>query len=236
MRDARLPKLVLLPGMDGTGELFREFVKALPDEIKTEVVRYPGDVILSYVDLMPFVLAAIPESAPFVLLAESFSTPLAIEFAASCPSNLKGVIICVGFVASPAQGWRRLVASLFAPVAFRVTPPKFVLRFLMAGRDAPLSRRVPVGSALSEVEPKVMAARLRAVLRCDVRAELGRVAVPIFYLQAMQDRLVGGDCVEEILRVRPETVVEAIDGPHQLLQRHPQRSAGIVAEFLRRMG
>ena len=35
------PKLVLLPGMDGTGELFDSFVKALPQSFTTEIVRYP---------------------------------------------------------------------------------------------------------------------------------------------------------------------------------------------------
>jgi hypothetical protein len=33
------PKLVLLPGMDGTGNLFTEFIEALPSGIEANVVR-----------------------------------------------------------------------------------------------------------------------------------------------------------------------------------------------------
>jgi len=33
-------RLVLLPGMDGTGELFADFVEALPDAFDGRVVRY----------------------------------------------------------------------------------------------------------------------------------------------------------------------------------------------------
>ncbi len=69
-------KLVLLPGMDGTGELFAEFVAALAGEFETETVRYPTERCLSYAELENFVRAACPISGPFLLLAESFSTPL----------------------------------------------------------------------------------------------------------------------------------------------------------------
>lgn len=36
-------KLVLLPGMDGTGELFAGFVTALPDTFETTTIKYPSD-------------------------------------------------------------------------------------------------------------------------------------------------------------------------------------------------
>src|ERR1700733_7124492 len=76
-------KLVLLPGLDGTGELFSAFVAALAGEFETEAVRYPTEQCLSYAELEDFVRAACPISGPFLLLAESFSTPLAIKYAAS---------------------------------------------------------------------------------------------------------------------------------------------------------
>lgn len=70
-----IKKLVMLPGMDGTGELFADFVEALPDRFEVEVVRYPTNVCLSYTELMTFVQSAAPGSEPFVLIAESFSPP-----------------------------------------------------------------------------------------------------------------------------------------------------------------
>jgi len=41
-------KLLLLPGMDGTGDLFAGFVEAFPDEFETEIVSYPTDVFIYY--------------------------------------------------------------------------------------------------------------------------------------------------------------------------------------------
>ena len=69
-------RFVLLPGMDGTGELFADFVDALPKSFETVRVRYPADRCLSYSELEELVQAACSE--PFMLVAESFSTPLAI--------------------------------------------------------------------------------------------------------------------------------------------------------------
>ena len=82
------------------------------------------------------------------------------------------------------------------------------------------------------VQPRVLAARARAVLTCEVRAELGRIAVPILYIQAKQDRLVDATCLEDILEIKPQTAVVAIAGPHLLLQKEPQRVAAAIAGFV----
>jgi pimeloyl-ACP methyl ester carboxylesterase len=89
-----MPTLVLLPGMDGTGELFANLVDAMPEPFELITVRYPTDQELSYSELKAFVQAACPVSRPFVLLAESFSTPAAIQYAATMPPNLCGLVLC----------------------------------------------------------------------------------------------------------------------------------------------
>jgi surfactin synthase thioesterase subunit len=42
-----VPKLVLLPGMDGTSELFAPFIAALPKDFEPIPIRYPRDRFLS---------------------------------------------------------------------------------------------------------------------------------------------------------------------------------------------
>jgi pimeloyl-[acyl-carrier protein] methyl ester esterase len=91
---SQFPKLILLPGMDGTGNLYTNFIKALPDVFETEVLRYPADHFLSYEQLVRVIEPVASSGEPFVLVAESFSTPLAILLAATKPPTLKGVVIC----------------------------------------------------------------------------------------------------------------------------------------------
>lgn len=216
-------------------------MRALPKEIRNEAPIYPRNVVLSYADLAKMVRYLTLESEPFVskpfaLLAESFSTPLAMRIAAERPPNLKGLILCAGFAASPIRGPLRWFARLTASVLFRIRPPEFVIRSRLVGEKAPLSLVEAVRAAVCSVEPQVLAARLRAVLTCNVRSDLTTISVPILYLRAKHDRVVKPDCLEEMCRLRGDIRVAEVDGPHLLLQREPQKTAEIVANLLRELG
>lgn len=228
-------KIVLLPGMNGTGALFAEFVNALHNTNASTIVSYPLNLELSYAQLMYIVGAAAPITEPYILLAESFSTPLAIQFAATQPPNLRALVLCAGFATSPVRGWQRFVCSLLTPILFRLPLTRLACKVLLVGLDAPASLVAAVRGAISSVHPKVLSARLRAVLTCDARAELAQVTVPILYVQAEHDRLVRGSCLEEIRQMKPQAAVAFIAGPHLILQREPRQAAMIVADFIRRM-
>jgi pimeloyl-ACP methyl ester carboxylesterase len=66
----------------------------------------------------------------------------------------------------------------------------------------------------------------------DARAELEIISVPVMYIQAQQDRLVGPSCLEEIRRIKPQIEIAKIEGPHLIIQREPKQSADIVARFI----
>jgi pimeloyl-ACP methyl ester carboxylesterase len=218
--------------MDGTGKLLLDFMDALPEQMRREILQYPADVLLSYDQLTTLVRSMCEGSPPFVLVAESFSTPLAIRIAAENPAKLRGLILCAGFAASPVRGIKRWFASMLAPAVMRVPRPETAIRSWLLGSLATTTLVRTAGDVIASVKPAVLSARLRAVLACDVRPELSSVRVPILYLQARHDRLVGPHCLEEIRRIRPDVRVAVVDGPHFLLQREPQQTAKIVMDFL----
>jgi pimeloyl-ACP methyl ester carboxylesterase len=228
-------KVFLLPGMDGTGELFGPLVEQLATGFDLKAVAYATDEALSYTELEPIVRSTFPESEPFVLLAESFSSPLAVMCAARHPQNMKGLILCAGFVSSPVRGWRRFVCSRLAPVLLRRRMPDLAAIWFLAGSNAPPELLAAIRSAISSVDPKVLVYRVRTILQCDARAELTSIQVPILYLQAKRDRLVGLSCLEEIRRIKPEVEVAPIDGPHLILQREPGQSAAAIRAFIERV-
>ncbi|MGD0480299.1 MAG: alpha/beta hydrolase [Terracidiphilus sp.] len=224
---------MLLPGMDGTGKLFAEFVKALTGEFEITVASYPTDACLSYSELKEFVLSLLPKSDSFALLAESFSSPLAIQCAAENPGNLKALILCAGFSTSPPRGWLHPFISLLAPIVLRFKLPAFAVRSFLIGRNAPEMLLGAVREPVSSVRPRVLAARVRAMLACDVRKELAQVRVPILYLRATEDKLIPARCMEEILSIKPDATSISMKGPHLLIQREPQQTACAIASFLR---
>jgi len=84
-----MTRLVLLPGLDGTGELFASFIDALGG-FATQVIAYPTDRAMTYAEHENFVRGKLPADEDFVLLAESFSGPIGISIAAAAPPRLKG--------------------------------------------------------------------------------------------------------------------------------------------------
>jgi pimeloyl-ACP methyl ester carboxylesterase len=219
--------------MDGTGDLFDDFISALPSEFGVVAVRYPVEQPLRYADLLPFIRDASSPSEPFAMIAESFSTPLAIQYAAAQSQNLSCLIMCAGFVTSPATGWKRVVASLLAPATFKRAMPEHLIRALLLDTHAPPDLVLRVRQAISSVRADVLCSRLREILACDVRTELAKVTTPLLYIQARNDRLVRASNFATIKAIRPNTSVIVLDAPHLLLQRNPSGAARAVVDFVR---
>jgi len=223
---------VLLPGLDGTGELFADFIAVLPESWTATTATYPTDRWLSYTALRPFVSAAIPQSERFVLVAESFSTPLAVWYAATNPRNLAAVVICAGFVGSPVRGWSGIVKALTKPWLFRLKPPRTIVEYFLLGQNAPTDLHQKFRRTLRKVKSEVLSGRVQEVVNCDARDDLRRTSVPLLYLEATHDRLLSSSCKEEFFHLRPDIQFRSVSAPHLLLQREPQRSATIIMNFI----
>jgi len=224
-------KLLLLPGMDGTGDLFADLIAALPSWIMPCIVSYPRDKRLNYDQLMAGVRSALPSDGPFVILAESFSTPLAVKIAAECPKWLRALVLCAGFVSPPRRDFLSSITSVLAPLIFEFRMPESVCRRFLVGRTAPQELVENVISTVSRVSPRVLAHRFRSVLSCNSKDELPRVSVPLLYVAGTEDRLVGKNSFEEIKDVKPTALFAGVQAPHLILQSNPRESA-VIVEFL----
>lgn len=224
-------KLVLLPGLDGTGVLFRPLLKALPPNIQPVVVAYPADQELGYDDLLPIVLKALPQGAPFVLLGESFGGPLSLRVAATRPAGLRALILCATFVSCPQRWVPTWVALLMRPFLFRTIPQVIQLKALLGGFANQymfsLSRE-----AMSLVSPEVFAHRVREVIKINVTAELAACALPILYLQGKHDWVVPRANFKRILRIQSAVQLVQISAPHMLLQARPEEAAQAIDNFI----
>ncbi len=226
---------MLLPGMHGDGELFSDFMKALPSDFASTALRYSNDVCLSYADHLRAVELSATEYDPSVMLGESFSSPIAIQFAAKDLPNLKALVISAGFATSPVRGFLRLVGPLLAPVLAHFPVSKIGARMMVSGQVVPGSAPARMRAAIGAVKPKVLMDRVQSVLKCNVLEDLIKVRVPVLYLQARYDGLVNPVCLEEMKQVKPDIEVVVMDGPHMLLQCLPRQAAEIVANFVRRL-
>jgi pimeloyl-[acyl-carrier protein] methyl ester esterase len=225
--------IVLLPGMDGSGTLFAEFIAALPRSTKAVVVAYPPDQALGYEELEAIARKKLP-TGPFVLLGESFSGPVALALAAGDPPGLRGVVLVCSFARYPLRApglLRALVARL--PV-WRT--PAYLAGIVLLGRDLPQPHLRRLSAAMTAVTPEAWRARLRAVLTVDLSGRLSAVKVPLLYLMAKSDRLVPRSAWELIRKSLPSAQHVELDGPHFLLQAKAVESAAHVEAFAREIG
>ncbi|HWB32731.1 MAG TPA: alpha/beta hydrolase [Acidobacteriaceae bacterium] len=227
------PKIVILPGMDGTGLLLENFAAALPVSFRAQIVRYPVDGCGSYAEVARFLAAAHLDTEPFIVVAESFSSVASIAWAATKPSNLCGLVVCVGFATPPVRRLLRPISALLTYLLPVLPRPSFVTRHWTAGWDASEDTLGRLRKIRDTVPAATFAARIRAILACNVRAELAQVRIPVLLLGAEDDRLVRRERLEEMRRIQPQAAVEIFPGPHLLLERHASRAAESVARFAR---
>jgi pimeloyl-ACP methyl ester carboxylesterase len=225
------PVLVLLPGMDGTGDLFAPLVQALGPAVSTIVVRYP-DEPLDYPEHERVAVAALPTDRPYVVLGESFSGPIAVTISARSPAGLLGCVLCASFLRSPSPllGLLRPFLGLLPP---QNIPEALAVPFLM-GRFATAELRRARAEALKHVSPESLVARLRAIVSVDVTDEAQKIRVPTLYLRATEDRLVPRGAAAAFSRFVAHGHIVDVEGPHFLLQTNPLAAARAVSEFMRK--
>lgn len=220
-------RLVLLPGLDGTGTLFDEFVRAAPADVRCDVVALPREA-LSYPELAERVAPQLELTPDTILLAESFSGPIAIQIAAS--QRLAALVLCNTFVVPPGP---RVLASLPLTPFFHLPLPSFMIRRYLVGANASDALVERVRVAVESVPPRVLASRVSNVLRVDVAGALGRCSAPIVYLRGTEDRAVPEASVRALVGAASVPIqVVRIPAPHLLLQAAPEAAWRAIEDSL----
>jgi pimeloyl-ACP methyl ester carboxylesterase len=225
-----MTSIVLLPGMDGTGELFAPLVAAWGDQFRAQVVSYPCAERLDYAALADRVRSLLPRNEDYVLLAESFSGPLGVMLAAERPQRLRGLVLCATFARSPLP-LLRWTAPWAQAVPLAALPDR-VLAWGLLGPYATPSLLKAIRHAVQSVDPAVLAARVRAVAEVDVSVAVSDVQVPVLYLQARNDRVVPPRAVRPFMALGDRLRVVSCAGPHCLLQARAVDAAAAISAFV----
>jgi pimeloyl-[acyl-carrier protein] methyl ester esterase len=216
--------LILLPGFDGTGRLFGPLQQALDPHFETTVISYPTDRALSYDALCDHVSRALP-GRDYAIVAESFSGPIALEIASRNPGGLKAVILSASFVKNPRPVLLQAARVLFELWHLRSKIPAWAIRAFLLGENAPPEHCCAIQDLLRIVDPNVIAFRLREVVKVNAIAALTQCPVPLFYLNATEDRILGKEALRTLAVARPDMTIFHVPGPHLLLQASPDLCA-----------
>ena len=218
-------KVVLLPGLDGTGLLFKPFIEALPKNIETLVISYPENKKQNYSELVSFVITQLPEE-DYILVGESFSGNIAYHIALSKPKHLKSIIFVASFLSSPRPLLLSLLNFLPSKILFFVPPPKLIIKSFMLGASTKNNIIQLFLEALKQVSPDVLSFRLKEINKhqfCSCPCE-----IQAMYIQATNDYLVPQKSVVNFEKLFTNLKVSKVSGSHFILQSKPVECAKIV--------
>lgn len=229
MRTLEKTGVVLLPGMDGTGELLRTFAEQLAAHRPVRLIDYPIDHFLTYDQLVSYVRTRVPNDR-FVIIGESFSGPIAIEIAAT-DARVVGLVLASSFARHPLP---HQLAAFTRLVDFRWIPVSIVVAVLM-GQTATPKLKAILGQILAKLPREIVQARAHDVLRVDKRGRLHEIKCPMLCLHGRLDRLVSKRHVDEIVTVQPGCQVRSLDASHMLLATHADAAVSVIEEFCERL-
>lgn len=217
-------KIILLPGLDGTGMLFKGILKVLPKTLDIQVFcldELEGD---SYAKKAQY-LAKHLQSTELFIVAESYSGPIAYELCNLLGSNVKQIVFLASFISAPSLLSR--YAYLIPTFALQASKLNIWLLNKMgfAGSGSE-SQVLDVFKSISFANKAKLKNRLQNISRLSKPKNLH--ATPVVYIKPTNDLLVNKRAVDEVKSVFNNTKVVTIFGGHFIAQTHPLECADII--------
>lgn len=221
-------KIVLLPGLDGTGDLFQWLIPHL-DGIDLQVESLPQEGPQDYASLTALLAERMPKDEPFVLLAESFSTPIAVELAQH-NKNIQAVIFVAGFLSKPRHFSLRLAKRYLGKKQLLRPWVKWLGARWIFKKQASQDVLAAFYDCLHKLDNKILRARLASISR--LKPHPIKLQQPCLYLRPHMDVLVTHNTLAEFVQTCPKLQVMGFDAPHFILQTQSHSAAQRIREFI----
>jgi 3-oxoadipate enol-lactonase len=232
--------LVLVPGIDGTGQLFYRQIPRLEERFRVTPIRLRDDA-QSMDDLVADLHAEITRVAPgggrVSLLGESFGGAVTLSYAVAHPERIERLVILNSFAhfGSPARLW-------LGYHLLRATPWGImrIVRQLNAHRmHSPHTERDEIKrfhELMRAATRTGYLSRMRILRNYDIREQLSSIEAPVLYLAADRDTLVPSVEQARLMSERtPAATVRILEGHgHSCLIAPDMDLAAILDEWLTR--
>lgn len=221
-------KVVLLPGLDGTADLFDDFIFHLG--LPVQKVCYPMAGLQTYSYLIDFVKSKLPLSEDYIILGESFSGPIAAKLASENIPGMKGAVFVATFIQSPNPKLVKLAKNI--PVSKVTKLPFFKFwsrRLIGSGCSNTMIERF--GQVMASLNQDIIAERLDATLSTESLG-IEDITMPALYLQAKYDFMVPKYCEQGFEAICKKYQSFVIKSSHFVLQSEPKETAERIRDWL----
>jgi pimeloyl-ACP methyl ester carboxylesterase len=218
--------VVLLPGMHGSIVLFDAFVALAPPWARCLPVPLPrvgGQDVDSLAETLE---AELRHLEGFVLVAESYSAPIAARIAARLGQKVGLLVLCNPLVEMSVG----LPAGLAASSARWQGMPAWMAGAVLAGGDRALGKAALDG--IRALPKEILEARLASAFAATAEELAPFLVAPLLAILGSRDRLVSPGRTRSLLQSVPFSTVVELDAPHLVVQTKPAEVwAAITGEF-----
>jgi len=222
-------KLILLPGLDGTGELFYPLTSLLKN-YDLQIITYPDNKKMSYAKLIMLVKNQLPKEEEYIIVAESFSGVIAYNIALEKPNNLKFIVFVATFIENP-----RPILSKFIPIGllkFLLSLPLFdiTIKKILLNSNASKKLIILVKNTINNIKSDILYFRLLQII--NLKQVSQKISIESIYLQASKDYLVPKSAYNVFQKYIPNIHFYEVIGSHLLLQSNPKECIEIINKYL----
>ena len=221
-------KLILLPGLDGTGKMFHPFIEELDSSFSTLIIPIKSIRYLSYDDIVDDIYDQLPLSEQFIFLAESFSGFILAKLLSKYDIKCKKIILVSSFFDTPKL-LNSLSSFFISYIPIKFIPKHFVSKILFNGSIANENDFLNI---IYSIESRVLKSRLKLIRTMNYRF-LKRNYIECLYLNAENDFIIHNKNIRAVRKKYINTTVKTVSGGHLLLQSNPKESALIINRFLK---
>lgn len=218
-------KIILLPGLDGTGSLFDELIKSLGRANEIEVISYDNISGQSFIEQAKEIAVKITDT-DVLLVGESYSGRVAYELNQILGSRVRAIVFIASFVSPPS------FLSKFAgflPVA--LLKPSFLSTYLLRvigfnGQATP-EQTCSVFNSLKIANRSKLKARLKNI--ASLSKPTKTIDCPVTYIRPNRDFLVGNSAVKKLRSLCANFNVISVSGGHFIAQSAPLACAKAIS-------
>lgn len=226
--------ICLLPGLDGSGHLFTEFATALAARTPKCIVDYPLRTEWEISDYVEHIDQCLPADEDLLIIAESFSGPLALELLRR-RSNIKALVLVASFARCPNPILRLMRFVPLATLKPLLKSSTAIRAFCLGGQATP-EQINNLKSVIDGLPLEILKCRLNLLGNLKVEIASIRDSIPILHLLAGNDRLVQRSSAPDLSDAHPDSRVITVNGPHFLLQSRAVECAILIRNWADSLG
>lgn len=229
--DAQITEPIIwtfLPGLHGTEELYGPLRDQLPASTRSEFINLPTSGKQDYQSLCEWLDDKLPKGGRRMIIAESFSGPLAIRLANIRPNEVAGLVLAASFCDAPLNPG---LALLPLRPLFMVKPPLTALRHFLIGDDASEAKVAELSKVVQSIPSATLSKRVRTILELMEQDNPQLPELPMLILQASNDNLINWETQSKLETCYPHASTHWIESPHLIFQSCPDACMARLLEF-----